>query len=75
MKHTDKEIEEAAHRFETLADELGPGKASVEDLAHLRAIAKAAERARRDEACSPRGGAGPGALAKLEPDSSRPGCL
>ena len=50
MKHTDAEIEEAARRFETLADELDPETASVEDLADLRAIAEAAERARRDEA-------------------------
>jgi hypothetical protein len=60
MKHTDEEIEEAAHRFEALADELDPGTASVEDLAHLRAIADAAERARRDEACSPSGWRWPG---------------
>jgi hypothetical protein len=50
MKHTDAEIEEAARRFETLADELDPETASVADLADLRAIAEAAERARRDEA-------------------------
>jgi hypothetical protein len=41
---------EAARRLETLADELNPETASVEDLADLRAIAEAAERARRDEA-------------------------
>ena len=50
MKHTDAEIEEAARRFETLADELDPETASVEDLADLRAVAEAADRARRDEA-------------------------
>ena len=49
-KHTESEIEEAALRFEALADELDPEKASVEVLADLRAIAEAAERARRDEA-------------------------
>ncbi len=49
-KHTDVEIEEAARRFETLADELDPETASVEDLADLRAITETAERARRDEA-------------------------
>ena len=53
MKHTDAEIEEAARRFETLADELDPETASVADLADLRAIAEAAERARRDEHWSP----------------------
>jgi hypothetical protein len=50
MKHTDAEIEEAADRFEALADALGPATAEVEDLADLRAIAEAAERTRRDEA-------------------------
>ena len=50
MKHTDAEIEESARRFETLADELDPETASVEDLADLHAIAEAAERTRRDEA-------------------------
>ena len=50
MKHTDEQIEEAARRFEALADELDPQTAQVEDLADLRAIAEAAERARRDEA-------------------------
>ena len=50
MKHTDTEIEEAARRFEQLVGELDPQSAQVEDLADLRAIAEAAERARRDEA-------------------------
>ena len=49
MKHTDEQIEDAARRFETLADDLDPKTAQVEDLADLRAIAEAAERARRDE--------------------------
>ena len=50
MKRSDEQIEEAARRFETLADELDPQTAQVEDLADLRAIAEAAERARRDAA-------------------------
>lgn len=50
MTHTDAAIEEAARRFEVLADELDPGTANVEDLADLRAIAEAADQARRDEA-------------------------
>lgn len=50
LKHTDAEIEEAARRFEALAEELDPDTADVEDLADLRAIAEAAERARRGEA-------------------------
>ena len=52
MKHTDAEIEEAARRFEALADALDPATAQVEDLADLRAIAEAAERTRRDKACA-----------------------
>jgi hypothetical protein len=50
MKHTDEQIEEAARRFEALTDELDLETAEVEDLADVRAIAEAAERARRDEA-------------------------
>jgi hypothetical protein len=50
MKHTDERIDEAARRFEALADNLDPETAQVEDLTDLRAIAEAAERARRDEA-------------------------
>ena len=50
MKRTDEQIEEAARRFEALADQFDPQTAQVEDLADLRAIAEAAERARRDEA-------------------------
>ena len=50
MKHTDTEIEDAARRFEALAEDLDPDTAAVEDLADLRAIAEAAERSRRDEA-------------------------
>ena len=50
MKHTDAQIEEAARRFGELADNLDPATAEVEDLADLRAISDAAERARREEA-------------------------
>jgi hypothetical protein len=50
MKHTDGQIGEAARRFEALADEIDPETVQVEDLADLRAIAEAAEYARRDEA-------------------------
>jgi hypothetical protein len=50
MKHTDAEIEEAARRFEALADELDPQTTDAEDMTDLRAIAEAADQARRDEA-------------------------
>src|SRR5258708_4519893 len=50
MKHTDAEIEDAAHRFEQLADNLDPASVAAEDLSDLRAVAEAAEQARRDEA-------------------------
>ncbi len=48
--HTDKEIEEAARRFEQWADELDPETAVVESAEELRAVAEAAETARQDEA-------------------------
>jgi hypothetical protein len=50
MKHTDAEIEDAACRFERLADNLDPGSVAPEDLSDLRAVAEAAEQVRRDEA-------------------------
>jgi hypothetical protein len=50
MKYTDAQIEEAARRFEQLADQLDPATAEAEDLSDLRAIAEAAEQVRRDEA-------------------------
>jgi hypothetical protein len=49
-RHTDKEIEQAAARFEQLADSLDPGTAQVEDTDDLRDIATAAEAARADDA-------------------------
>jgi hypothetical protein len=48
--HTDDEVEEAARRFEQWADELDPETAMVESAEDLRAVAEAAETARRDEA-------------------------
>jgi hypothetical protein len=50
MKHTDAEIEDAARRFEHLADKLDPAGVAPEDLSDLRAVAEAAEQVRRDEA-------------------------
>lgn len=50
MKHTDAEIEDAARRFEQLADNLDPASMATEDLSDLRAVAEAAEQVRRDEA-------------------------
>jgi DNA-directed RNA polymerase specialized sigma24 family protein len=49
-RHTDKEIEQAAQRFEQLADSLDPDTAEVEDTNDLRAIATAAEAVRADDA-------------------------
>jgi hypothetical protein len=49
-RHTDKEIAQAAGRFERLADTLDPETAEVEDTDDLRAIATAAETARADHA-------------------------
>jgi hypothetical protein len=50
MKHTDAQIEDAARRFEELADNLDPSGVTAEDLSDLRAVAEAAEQVRRDEA-------------------------
>jgi crotonobetainyl-CoA:carnitine CoA-transferase CaiB-like acyl-CoA transferase len=50
MRHTDDEIERAAHRFEQLADELDPATAEVDHTDDLREIVAAAEAARADEA-------------------------
>jgi hypothetical protein len=50
MKHTNAEIEEAASRFEALADRLDPNSVTADDLSDLRAVAEAAEQVRRDEA-------------------------
>jgi hypothetical protein len=50
MKHTDAQIQEAARRFEQLADDLDPASVTAEDLSDLRAVAEAAEQVRRDEA-------------------------
>jgi hypothetical protein len=49
-RHTDKEIEQAAHRFEQLADSLDQKTAKVEDTDDLRSIATAAEAVRADDA-------------------------
>lgn len=49
-RHTDKEIEQAARRFEQLADSLDPETAKVEDTDDLRSIATAAEAIRADDA-------------------------
>jgi hypothetical protein len=50
MRHTDKEIDEAARRFERLADELDPTAAEVERTDDLRAIAAVSSALRDDEA-------------------------
>ncbi len=49
-RHTDKEIERAAQRFERLADALDPASAEVERTDDLREIAAAAEAVRADDA-------------------------
>lgn len=50
MTHTDAEIEEAASRFQRLADALDPDTAKVDDLSDLRAVAEAADQVRHSEA-------------------------
>jgi len=49
-RHTDKEIEQAAQRFEQLADELDPETIEAERMDDLREIAVAAEAVRADDA-------------------------
>ncbi len=49
-RHTDKEIAQAAGRFERLADSLDPNTARVEGTNDLREIATAAEAVRADDA-------------------------
>jgi predicted ArsR family transcriptional regulator len=49
-RHTDKEIEQAARRFERLADSLDPAIAEVEGTDDLREVATAAETVRADDA-------------------------
>lgn len=49
-RYTDKEIEQAARRFERLADSMDPDTAEVEGTNDLRKIATAAEAVRADDA-------------------------
>jgi hypothetical protein len=49
-RHTDKNIEQAARRFERLADSLDPATAQAEGTDDLREIATAAETVRADDA-------------------------
>jgi hypothetical protein len=49
-RHTDNEIEQAARRFEQLADTLDPATVEVEHTDDLREIAAAAEAVRTDDA-------------------------
>jgi hypothetical protein len=50
VTHSDAEIEEAASRFQGLAEELDPATAKVDDLSDLRAVAEAADQVRHSEA-------------------------
>lgn len=50
MRHTNKEIEKAAQRFQQLANELDPATAHVEHIEDLRMVAAASEAVKTDEA-------------------------
>ncbi len=50
MRHTDDDIEQAALRFERMADELDPTTAEVDHTDDLRQIATVSEAMRTDEA-------------------------
>ncbi|MEJ5913677.1 hypothetical protein [Pseudokineococcus sp. 1T1Z-3] len=49
MRHTDEEIDAAAHRFERLADELDPETALAVDTADLQRVASATRSVRTEE--------------------------
>ena len=49
-RHTEREIEQAAERFERLAATLDPGATKAEETDDLRAVATAAEAVRADDA-------------------------
>ena len=50
MRHTDKDVDEAARRYERLTDELDPETAEVDHTDDLRAIADASSALHDDEA-------------------------
>lgn len=50
MRHTSREIDDAASRFEELAGDLDPAAAVVEETEDLRQIAVACDAVRADEA-------------------------
>jgi hypothetical protein len=50
MRHTDEQIEQAAARFEQLADDLDPDTVHAEETDDLRQVAVASDAVRDDEA-------------------------
>lgn len=50
MRHTDDEIDQAARRFEQLADGLDPATTEAENTDDLRQVAAVSEALRADEA-------------------------
>lgn len=71
IRHTDDEIDQAAHRFEQLADELDPATAEVSDTKDLPQVAPSPKRSaqprpawdRRSKRLEP--AAGPGTRSRL----------
>jgi hypothetical protein len=57
MRHSDRQIDEAAQRFEELAVALDPDTAKVEDLSDLNAVAAASQAVQSRRSPSPAGGA------------------
>lgn len=49
MRHSDEQIQQAAERFDQLADSLDPETAEVEDLSDLQAVAVASDAVQADE--------------------------
>lgn len=50
MRHTNEQIEQAAHRFDQLADALDPDTTEAEHIEDLRQIGAAAQAIQADEA-------------------------
>ena len=50
MRHSDEQIQQAAVRFDQLADSLDPETAEVDDPSDLRAVAVASDAVQADEA-------------------------
>ncbi len=51
MRHSDTQVQQAARRYEQLADALDPQTIEADDLSDLYVVAAASQAAQDDEAC------------------------